>query len=161
MTIDIWSGGTYPANVLSNFYPNAFVFDGVECSSMEGLLQSLKTKNVALQKTVCSCSDRTAKFFFRHRVQNIRWKLTGKLYWKGKSINRHGDEYQCFLDAIYDSICSNVSFREALITSNGAELTHKLGGKDTRKTILTEYEFVSRLMRCREMVVNQRENNLP
>ena len=48
MTIDIWSGGTYPANVLSNFYPNAFVFDGVECSSMEGLLQSLKTKNVAL-----------------------------------------------------------------------------------------------------------------
>ena len=63
MTIDIWSGGTYPANVLSNFYPNAFVFDGVECSSMEGLLQSLKTKNVALQKTVCSCSDRTAKYF--------------------------------------------------------------------------------------------------
>ena len=161
MTIDVWSGGAYPANVLSNFHPNDFVFDGVKCSSMEGLLQSLKTKNVSLQKIVCSCSDRKAKFFFRHKIQNIRWKLTGKLYWKGKSINRHGDEYQCFLDAVYDSMCNNDTFRDALINSNGAELTHKLGGKDTRKTILTEYEFVSRLMRCREKVVNQRENNLP
>ena len=60
-----------------------------------------------------------------------------------------------------DSICSDVSFREVLINSNGAELTHKLGEKDTRKTILTEYEFVSRLMRFREKVVNQCENNLP
>jgi hypothetical protein len=86
---------------------------------------------------------------------------TGKLYWKGKSINRYGDKYQCFLDTIYDSICSNVFFREALINTNGAELTYKFGEKDTRKTILIEYEFVSRLLRCREMVVNQHENNLP
>ena len=30
---------------LSNFAPNAFVFDGVACASLEGLLQSLKVQD--------------------------------------------------------------------------------------------------------------------
>jgi hypothetical protein len=38
MVIDIISDGAYPANVLSNFYPNAFVLDGVRIASMEGFL---------------------------------------------------------------------------------------------------------------------------
>lgn len=28
--VDIWSTKPYPANVLSNFYPNAFEIDGVK-----------------------------------------------------------------------------------------------------------------------------------
>lgn len=161
MTIDIWSAGDYPANVLSNFYPNAFVFDGVQCASMEGLLQSLKTKNVLLQQRVCGCSGRAAKYFFRHRFQNIRWKLTGKLYWKGKSIDRYSDEYQRFLDSVYDAVYHNEIFQDALVNTNGAELTHQLGKKDMKKTILTEYEFTFRLERCRSRMVNQNENYLP
>ena len=43
--MDIRSSGSYPANKLSNFAPHRFVFDGVECRSMEGLLQSFKTKS--------------------------------------------------------------------------------------------------------------------
>ena len=38
-TLDIRSNGLYPSNVLSNLCSNAFVFDGVECGSMEGFLQ--------------------------------------------------------------------------------------------------------------------------
>lgn len=38
--MDIGSGKEYPSNALSNFAPHPFVFDGVECASMEGLLQS-------------------------------------------------------------------------------------------------------------------------
>ena len=150
MTVDVWSTGEYPANVLSNFYPNEFVFDGVRCASAEGLLQSLKTKNVILQQKICGCSGKEAKFFFRHRYQNFRWKLTGRLYWKGKAINRFGDEYQRFLDSVYDALCENEDFRNALVDSNGATLTHQFGKKDARKTVLTEYEFVSRLERCRQ-----------
>lgn len=160
MTIDIWSVGDYPANVLSNFYPNAFVFDGVQCASMEGLLQSLKTKNILLQQRVCGYSGKAAKRFFRHKIQNIRWKLTGKLYWKGQAIDRYSDEYQRFLDSAYEALYGNDSFREALVNTKGAVLTHQLGKKDMRKTILTEYEFVSRLMRCREKAANQRENSI-
>lgn len=63
MTIDVFSSGAYPANVLSNFYPNAFVFDGVPCASMEGLLQSLKTKDPTLQRKVCGSVGKEAKLF--------------------------------------------------------------------------------------------------
>ncbi len=34
--MDIGSGKEYPSNALSNFSPHPFVFDGVECNSMEG-----------------------------------------------------------------------------------------------------------------------------
>lgn len=154
MTIDIRSSGAYPANVLSNFYPNEFVFDGVKCASMEGLLQSLKTKNIKLQQKVCSCSGRSAKFFFRHKFQNLRWKLTGQLYWKGRLINRYSDEYQYFLASAYEAMTKNKIFVDALINTNGAMLTHQLGRKDPRKTILTEYEFIFHLQRCRDRVIH-------
>ena len=147
--IDIYSSGEYPANVLSNFYPNAFVFDGVACGSMEGLLQSLKTRDPARQREVCLLSGKEAKFAFRRKFQNIRWKITGKLYWKGKPMGRHSDAYQAFLDNAYKALCTNAVFAAALKTADGAELTHRIGKQDTRKTILTEYEFLTRLKMCR------------
>lgn len=133
MTIDVLSSGDYPANVLSNFYPNEFVFDGVRCASMESMLQSLKTKNIALQRKVCGCSGKTAKLFFQHRFQNIRWKITGRLYWKAQIIDRYSDEYQRFLDVAYDSLSENEIFCNALIVTDGAELTHKIGKRNMRK----------------------------
>jgi len=147
--IDVYSSGEYPANVLSNFYPNSFVFDGVACASMEGLLQSLKTKNPELQKKVCGLSGKAAKFAFRRKFPNIRWKLTGKLYWKGKAMGRHSDEYQIFLDNAYMALCDNETFAAALKNADGAKLTHTIGKQDARKTILTEYEFLTRLKMCR------------
>ena len=64
---------------------------------MEGLLQSSKTKSIALQQKVCGCSDKTTKIFFQYKFQNIRWKIKGRLYWKGKIIDRYSDEYQRLL----------------------------------------------------------------
>lgn len=43
--IDIWSKCKYPACVLSNLHDSIFIFDDVECHSMEGFLQSLKYKD--------------------------------------------------------------------------------------------------------------------
>lgn len=48
--MDIGSGKVGPAGGLSNFRPRPFVFDGVECASMEGLLQSFKYDKVHMQK---------------------------------------------------------------------------------------------------------------
>ena len=42
--MDISSGSSYPASSLSNFAPHPFIIDDIECSSMEGFLQSLKFK---------------------------------------------------------------------------------------------------------------------
>lgn len=52
-TLDMRSNGLYPSNVLSNLCSNAFVFDGVECGSMEGFLQSLKCKDEERQRQIC------------------------------------------------------------------------------------------------------------
>ena len=43
--MDISSGSSYPASSLSNFAPHPFIIDDIECSSMEGFLQSLKFKD--------------------------------------------------------------------------------------------------------------------
>lgn len=51
-TLDIRSNGLYPSNVLSNLCSNAFVFDGVECGSMEGFLQSLKQQDRERQRQI-------------------------------------------------------------------------------------------------------------
>lgn len=48
--IDIWSKSEYPSDVLSNLCGNRFLFDGVECGSMEGFLQSLKYKEEEKQR---------------------------------------------------------------------------------------------------------------
>lgn len=67
---------------------------------------------------------------------------------------RYGDEYQRFLDAAYSALAENAVFAEALVSTNGTELIHTIGKRDTRKTVLTEYEFISRLRRCRERLVS-------
>ena len=36
--MDIGSGSSYPSCALSNFAPHKFIYDGVECASMEGFL---------------------------------------------------------------------------------------------------------------------------
>ena len=43
--MDIGKGSGGVAGRLSNFTPRKFIFDGVECNSIEGVLQSFKFKN--------------------------------------------------------------------------------------------------------------------
>lgn len=45
----------------SNFTENHFVFDGVECGSMEGFLQSLKHPEPEVQERICSLVGKYAK----------------------------------------------------------------------------------------------------
>ena len=104
MVIDIKSDGIYPANVLSNFYPNAFVLDGVKCASMEGFLQSLKSRKKEEQEYICSLCGIEAKNYFKGKFANIRWKITGKLCWQGKKICRRGKEYEDLLKRAYSEM---------------------------------------------------------
>lgn len=56
--MDIKSGSGYPQGALSNFAPRRFVFDGIECNSIEGVLQSFKFKDIEIQKYVCTLVGR-------------------------------------------------------------------------------------------------------
>jgi predicted NAD-dependent protein-ADP-ribosyltransferase YbiA (DUF1768 family) len=144
--MDIRSGCAYPASALSNFAPHPFEIDDVKCNSMEGFLQSLKFKDENMQEYVCTLTGSTAKF----KGKPKKWWLTQTLWWKGKEINRHGNEYQQLLDRVYGELSKNEGFKKALLATGDANLTHSIGKKDASHTILTEREFCGRLIKLRK-----------
>jgi hypothetical protein len=144
--MDIRSNGRYPANALSNFAAHPFVLDGVQIASMEGFLQGLKFKSRGMQVEVCKLVGLAAK----RRGARKRWKKTGKLYWRGREIDRHGPAYQELLDRAYRALYENAGFKRALLSSGLATLKHSLGRRKESETILTVSEFCGRLTRLRD-----------
>lgn len=149
--MDIGSGSGYPSAALSNFAPHPFVFDGVECNSMEGLLQSFKFSNPEMQKEVCKLVGKQAKF----KGKKKKWFKTQTLYWQGKEFKRDSDEYQRLLDRAYDALSTNEGFKRALLATGNAILTHTIGKTKQSETVLTRAEFCSRLMTIRERLQNE------
>lgn len=149
--MDIIFGTTYPASALSNLAPHAFIFDGVPCASAEGPLQSFKYEHVESQRAICLLSGREAKR--RGQVRNQEWRAAQCLWWKGMAYPRNSRWYQRLLDCLYESLFTNIEFRNALVCTGSEELTHSMGSRDPRVTILTEEEFCSRLMKLRERLL--------
>lgn len=146
--LDIGSGGPFPADALSNFMPNTFVFDGVVCNSMEGLLQSFKFENIARQLELCLMVGVAAKRLGRKR--NRAWRAAQTLWWKGLPLPRNSEAFQTLLDAAFDALFQDsADFRQALAASGTATLRHSLGNPDPTWTVLTEQEMCSRLTKLR------------
>lgn len=146
--MNVGSKQGYPASALSNFTPHKFVFDGVECESMEGLVQAFKFDKEHIQVEVCKLTGFMAKK--RGIPRNQHWQRVQKLWWKGVAYDRDSKEYQDLLDRAYDALFTNQKFRNALKASGRANLTHSIGRSNIRETVLTEREFCSRLMRLRD-----------
>ena len=137
--LDIYSKGEYPSNVLSNFYPNQFTFDGIKCVSMEGFLQSLKYKSIKKQQKICLLSGKEAKNKGKYK---FLWKITGNIYWQGKKIKRTSQEYKKLIMNAYMALSQNEGFLKAIKATENKTLVHSIGSHDERKTILTEKEFI-------------------
>lgn len=144
--MDIGSKAGYPSSHLSNFHPHCFEIDGVHCNSMEGFLQSLKFKNKDMQEHVCTLIGKTAKF----KGKKKKWWRTQILWWRGIPIDRHSKDYQWLLDRAYKALSKNTNFKKALLATGNANLTHKIGNTDSHRTILTQQEFCSRLIKLRD-----------
>ena len=145
-TLDIRSNGLYPSNVLSNLCNNAFVFEGVECGSMEGFLQSLKYKNEERQRQICAMKGGQAR---KHSTSD--WKKDQIVWWKGQSIDRQSYEYREFLERAYEAMFEqSEQFRKALLKTRGMTLTHTSGNGDPMETILTFWEFEDLLLHLRD-----------
>lgn len=144
--MDIGSGTGYPSSALSNFAPHPFIIDGVECNSMEGFLQSLKFKDVDMQKSVCLLVGKAAKF----KGKKKKWYRTQTLYWNGVEYKRDSEEYQQLLDKAFDALSENSRFQEALLATGTSTLTHSIGKNKQSETVLTRSEFCSRLTQIRE-----------
>lgn len=144
--MDIGTKKGYPSEALSNFAPHPFIIDGVQCNSMEGFLQSLKFQSLDMQKYVCTLIGIKAK----NKGRKKNWHETQTLYWRGIAYKRDSDEYQALLDRAYNELAKNKSFRRALLATQNATLTHSIGKNKITETVLTEREFVHRLMKLRD-----------
>ena len=148
--MDIGSRNKYPAGALSNFSPHSFTIDGVTCASMEGWLQSLKFKSADMQKEIC----KLVGFGAKKRGSKKPWQRTQTLHWQGVEYKRDSKEYQDLLDRAYDELAKNKKFQKALLATQKANLTHSMGKRNIRETVLTEREFCRRLTKIRERLKN-------
>ena len=145
-TLDIRSNGLYPSNVLSNMYSNGFCFDDVDCGSMEGFLQSLKRKDVAMQRKICELGGGKAK-----KMSVTSWQADQTVWWKGQAIDRHSEEFQRLVRRAYQAMFEQSErFRDALMQTRGITLVHTGGEPSSYKTILTPAEFCGILMDMRD-----------
>ena len=144
--MDIGSGSGFPSAALSNFAPHPFVFDGVECNSMEGLLQSFKFSNPEMQREVCKLVGKQAKF----KGKKKKWFKTQTLFWQGEEFKRDSEAYQELLDRAFDALSTNEGFKRALLATGNSTLTHSIGKTKQSETVLTRTEFCSRLTAIRE-----------
>ena len=140
------------ARKLSNFYPHQFHFN-VEFSCFEAFVQCLKFSDPEEQMIVAAMDAKSAKA----AGQTQHWQENGGwLYWKGRAINRYGQEYQQLLDQAYDALCQNAEFAEALRRSRGRILIHTIGKLRRKDTVLTSIEFCSILTRKRRKLLHKR-----
>lgn len=144
--MDIGSGSRFPSAALSNFAPHPFVFDGVECNSMEGLLQSFKFSNPEMQREVCKLVGKQAKF----KGKKKKWFKTQTLFWQGEEFKRDSEAYQELLNRAFDALSTNEGFKRALLATGHSTLTHSIGKTKQSETVLTRTEFCSRLTAIRE-----------
>lgn len=142
--MDVGSRAPYPAGKLSNFTGFNFVFDEVECASMEGLLQAFKFENEDSQKITCSLVGFAAKK--KGSGRNKYWQSKQTLWWKDKAYPRKSKEYQDLLNRAYNALYTNENFRKTLEDSGAKTIfTHSIGKNNEKETVLTEREFCSRL----------------
>lgn len=132
------------SRVLSNLYPMSFKFRGKKVSSIESVLQGIKYKNKKTQAKVFGYSGVDA---YHTRACNSFdfWGNDGVLYWQGKPIKRESEDYQNFIDELYLSVFKNPLYFRALIATGDKYLLHHIGRVDPKETVLTRYEYESRL----------------
>lgn len=149
--IDISSKHEGPAGRLSNFTERRFVFRGIPCASIEGVLQAVKFKDVDEQRRVCGLAGWEAKR--AGQAGNHEWQSTQILYWQGTAMARGSGLYQQFLEDLYATVSEQCpKFREDLLATGHAKLAHSIGSQKRAETVLTEAEFCDLLTYMREAV---------
>lgn len=133
---------------LSNLFPHKFVIDGVECQSMESFIQSLRERDIELQKSICS--DYSGMMAYKMRLALNDWRKEGDVYWQGKTICRYSDEYTLLMTKAYDCLFEqNILFKTVLKRFKDYHLIHSIGCDDISETLLTEHEYRYQLNRLK------------
>lgn len=138
---------TMPTNIFLPFIDNIDSEDVVKCLSMESFLQSLKIPDADTQKYFCE--NYSGYVACKAKLTMPDWRKTQTLYWQGKAIYRHSEEYQTLLTTAYDRLYeTNPYFRDIVLPHfKDFYLVHTIGCDDPSETVLTEKEYISQLNR--------------
>jgi len=136
--VDINSRDEYPSYALSNLYQCPFYFDGVFCTSREGLLQAFKTNLIHEQERLCGLLGHEAQ---KAGQEYNNWKDDQVLYWKDKSFKRDSKEYWDLLVRVFDPENMRLDVVAALLATRNRKLIHSIGKVDINDTVLTEQEL--------------------
>ena len=139
------------AKCLSNLYPISFKFRGKKVASIEGVLQGIKYKDKKMQNAVLKYYGLDAYHTRGANTANF-WGNSGILYWQGKPINRHSEEYQLFLDELYIAATKNPIYKSALLATEDKYLLHHIGNTNPQETVLTREEYEQRLNTLRDFI---------
>lgn len=146
--VDIHSKSPGVAGLLSNFTMRSFVFDGVLCHSLEGILQSLKFKDPVQQAEICQTLPPSSA---KKIGTDQNWKTHQVLYWKGEAYGRESVAYANLIRSIFESAYDqDPSFQKDLSETIGVPLSHSIGVSDAKETVLTRGEFISILTALRD-----------
>jgi predicted NAD-dependent protein-ADP-ribosyltransferase YbiA (DUF1768 family) len=147
--IDINGGSTNPvAARLSNFTLRTFDFDGIQCLSIEGVLQAFKFEDKKTQLHSCLISPKKAKNL---GTKNPQWKINQKLFWWEYVYPRQSFVYESLVARLYDTAYNqDPTFKDDLLALGDEEICHSIGKTDPRDTVLTEAEFLFQLNRLRK-----------
>lgn len=145
-TSDICAKGRHPEDILSNWCSNDFCFEGIQCSSMESFLQSLKYEDTELQAKVCLEDAR-----WLNKYDTDDWQKNQILYWKGNAIRRNSRAYKRLIYGAYEAMyiwCAR--FRDCLMSTTGKKLLFDSGKNDMERCVLTDKEFLFILRKLRK-----------
>lgn len=142
---------------LSNLYPYKFTLDGHVISSMEGMLQSLKTNDIKEKKKIWEMYGVEA---WRYGQKFNNWKNNQLLYWNGESIRRNSLLYTQLISKAYDELFGNSEFKSNLKRSMKYKLSHSIGQTDVSNTLLTKDEYIGNMERLRGKIKEKRFFNL-
>lgn len=139
---------------LSNFRNWGFTFDGVECKSIESVLQSFKFPDIEEQKKTCNMLGYLAKY---KGMKSNQWKKKQILYWMGKEYPRRSKEYYELLLRLYlECFTQNDKTKKLLLATGDQQFTHSIGKSDPKDTVLTEYELIALLILVRKELIENR-----
>ncbi len=138
---------------LSNFTDRPFVLDSIQCAGLEGIIQALKSPDVAIQREICSLSGKAAK----RLGSTLNWRDSYLLWWGTQPYSRFGREYFDLITRIYDTVYSqDPSFKADLLAIGYEDIQHSIGNTDMRETVLTEIEMIHQLNRLRIRAMRDR-----
>jgi hypothetical protein len=146
--IDIYGGSNDPKSArLSNFTDRPFMFEGVACAGIEGLLQALKEHDAGKQFSICALVGKAAE----EAGNDLNsWKELQTLWWKGVPYVRSSRSYQVLITCVYDAVYEQDSaFKKDLLTIGLEDICHSIGNPDQADTVLTEVEMIHQLNRLR------------